>query len=305
MDRVHAGDIIAGSFGFVRDHLKSVVAWSAIFLIVTIAIPLAILFFAGPQFGFEQVRTGAISPVQFILAFIAVFVVLTVLITAIQAAIFRAALYPERREITYLRLGGDELRLFGLMLILGLLFFVGFLIAEIVFFAVVAAFFAMGGMMTVLGIVLAIVGGFALFAGAIFFVVRLASAAPLTILRKRITIGEAWRLTRGHFWTLFGSYAVIAVISFVVMMVILSLQLAFGSGAERAMLQQMMQPRHSLYQQQLMALQMQQAASFGPGRFIWAVINAIIYGCLIALQGGTVAVATRLLAKVEEPASVF
>lgn len=305
MDRIHAGDIISQSFAFVRDHAKSVVVWSAVYLGLTVAMQLAMVSLMGPQFGADQLRTGAIGLGQFFLVFSLIMIAMIVVVTAIQAAIFRAALHPEKRELSYFRFGGDELRLFGLLLILGILFFIGFVIAEIAFVAVLAGIFAIGGAMRALGVLLAVLGGFGLFAIAIFFVVRLASAGPLTILRKRITIGEAWRLTRGHFWTLFGSYAIVAAVSLVVLSVITTLQFAVGSGPQQAMLQQMMHPRDPLYQQQVAAMQMQQYASFGPGRIFGLAVGSLLAGTLLALQCGTIAVATRLLINDEEPASVF
>jgi hypothetical protein len=39
--------------------------------------------------------------------------------------------------------------------------------------------------------------------------VRLSIALPLTYLYEQITVDEAWSLTRGHFWSLFGAFAAI------------------------------------------------------------------------------------------------
>ena len=48
-----------------------------------------------------------------------------------------------------------------------------------------------------------------------WFYVKLSLSFPLTLLRRRFVIGEAWTLTKGRFWTLFGAYFMIFVIMFV------------------------------------------------------------------------------------------
>jgi hypothetical protein len=306
MDRVHAGDIIAGSFQFVRDHLKAVLVWSAIYLVIMLAMQLAMRPMMMAQL---TAGPGSVTPFasglfrQMLLGLLGAYLFMIAVLTVLQAAIFRAALFPDRREISYLRLSGDELRLFGLLLILAIGFFIAFLIAAFAVEAVVFVMVGLGGVMRVLGVLLGIAGGLAMIVAPIFFVVRLASAGPLTILRKKITIGEAWRLTRGHFWTLFGSYAVVAVVWIIVAIVIV--QLSLGSGMQQAMMQQMTHPGDPLYQQQVVAMQFQQFTNFGPVRLLSLAISAILWGLLIALQCGSIAVATRLLLNEHEPAAVF
>jgi hypothetical protein len=46
----------------------------------------------------------------------------------------------------------------------------------------------------------------------IYFFVRLSLMAPLTLLRQEFAFGEAWQLTKGNFWTLFGGYFVVALV---------------------------------------------------------------------------------------------
>ena len=46
----------------------------------------------------------------------------------------------------------------------------------------------------------------------IYAEVRLSLAFPLTFMRRSFVIGEAWRLTRGRFWTLFGAYFIIGLV---------------------------------------------------------------------------------------------
>ncbi|WP_010545637.1 hypothetical protein, partial [Sphingomonas elodea] len=49
--------------------------------------------------------------------------------------------------------------------------------------------------------------------GALLFVqVRLAIAVPLTYLYEAITVDEAWTQSRGHFWSIFGAFAVLALL---------------------------------------------------------------------------------------------
>ena len=158
----------------------------------------------------------------------------------------------------------DELRLFGLLLGLAILFMIAFIIGMIIVSIVAGGLIALGSVFKAFGILVIILGVIGMFAAPVFFIVRLALAGPLTILRGRITIGEAWRLTRGHFWTLFGAYAVIAVISMVVLGVLVPLTL--GAEMQQSMMQQMLHPNDPLIKQQYLAAQIQQFSSFGPAR---------------------------------------
>jgi hypothetical protein len=64
-------------------------------------------------------------------------------------------------------------------------------------------------------------------AAMIFVSVRLAPAAATSIARKRFAFFEAWKVTRGRFWALFGSFFVLMLGNIVLTLIVL----AVGVGA--------------------------------------------------------------------------
>ena len=282
MEKVHVGDMISGSFQFVRDRFRTVLVWSAIYFAITLGAQLAMRPLYQKQFTAMQAGMAGTPglPGQAALSVLVGSLLVIAIIIVLNAAIFRAALHPERSAFAYLRFGMDELRLFLLLLLLTIAFFIGFFIATIVVELIVFALIAAGGVGRIFGVILGIVGGLALFGAMIFFVVRFASAGPLTILRKKIVIGESWRLTRGHFWALFGTYFVVAVVWLVGWLVLL--KITFSGAMGDAFIGQMRHPGDPVYQQALIAAQVQQANDFGIGHVVIAAVVSVLYIFLIA-----------------------
>lgn len=119
------------------------------------------------------------------------------------------------------RLGGDELRLLGVML----LFFGILIIAEIAASAVFAVIglssvglFALAdGHHSVLvtgGIAFGLIG-LAYLAAQIFVSVRLSPAAGLSFVDRKFRFFEAWDASRGQFWKMLVSYVAVAVLIYV------------------------------------------------------------------------------------------
>lgn len=119
--------------------------------------------------------------------------------TVISAAAQRVVLRPAEGGPGWLKLGGDEVRLFLLML----LYIIGFSFAFAIPGLFVGAF--VGAESAALPTVLAVLGiGIGAVLGA-----KLSLTFPLTLKRRAFAIGDGWRLTNGHFWTLFATYLVI------------------------------------------------------------------------------------------------
>jgi hypothetical protein len=209
---LNVGSIIEGPFRLIRERPLAVAIWALVHLAFTAATFLmmrpvqATLFVAGNPRDLAHVwaMLGWLLPV-----YVLSLVVWTVTLAAAQRAILR----PERSRSFYLRLGMDELRM-GLLAILLLL---------LSYLVLLALFLVIGILIVGLGAavgfaVKAIIGGLLGLACLVLFVwveVRLSLAFPLTLLRRRIVIGESWRLTRGRFWTLFGGYLVLFLIMLV------------------------------------------------------------------------------------------
>jgi hypothetical protein len=217
------------------------------------------------------------------------FLLFLVLYAVLFAAAQRAVLQPERQGFFYLRLGMDELRLLALSVI----FFVGFYIAMVV--VAVLMSLLIGVLAALSGSVglaagLAIVEALAIFVLAIWFWTRFALAFPLTLLRGRIVIGEAWRITRGRFWTLFTAMLVI-------FLIVLALWILFSAVVSGGYYAQLMHSAGDPVAVQ-QAAQQQMARQFGAitGMTVvgW-ILGAIVGGLTIAIWGGAVATAARLL----------
>ena len=301
MERVGPGEMLSATFQFMRDHLKAIAIWSAIYFAMGYLAQLLMRPYYEMQLG--GIGGSPNLPAQSALAIIGGALLLFAMMVVLNAAIFRAALYPERQELSYIRIGMDELRLFGLLFFLSIAFFIGFFIVTLVVELLVIGLIMAGGATRILGVLLAIIGVFVILGTMIYFVVRLSSAGPLTILRKKITIGEAWRVTRGNFWSLFGTYAVVAVVSLIAFSVVIKLTL--GGEMWTAMMEQMRHPGDPLYQQQMMSAQMHQMYDLDIAHVVSKVIVAVLYMATVSLICGSIAAATRLLVKEDTPASVF
>jgi hypothetical protein len=136
-------------------------------------------------------------------------------VTAVfYAAMNRAVLRPQESRFGYLRLASDELRQLGLLALLFLLLTAIYFVVAIVALIVLTLIgIASGGLALV--ILLPLVLGAFIFVG-----VRLSLASPLTFATGRINLAAAWRLTRGRFWPLLGTYFIAFALSLVVLALI-------------------------------------------------------------------------------------
>jgi hypothetical protein len=285
------GKVIGGGFRLVRERPMAVVVWGLVYMVAVIAMTFAMRPLMLSQF---QTMNGdpqaALANFGAMMGRIALFgIVFMVVYAVLFAASQRAVLQPEREGFFYLRLGMDELR----QLALGIIFVIGFYIALIV-------------VMVVLGLLMGLVGaatgsfGFAgalmliefiaIFALAVWFCTRFALAFPLTLLRRKIIIGESWRITRGRFWPLFGAFLVV----FLVLLVIIAVVSLVTNGGYFAQLAQSAGDPAAVQR----AAQQQMAEQFGAvsGKMIvrW-IVSGIAGGLMVAVWGGTLATAAREL----------
>ncbi|WP_129790844.1 hypothetical protein [Sphingosinicella sp. CPCC 101087] len=202
---LNLGSIISGAFALPTRFPLAVGAWALIY-----ALPgIASWFFVQPAM-LTPLNGEGTAPFDLtryfgsvLLVWLAMFLVVAVLMTAA----FRAMLRPEEPSLVGLRLGADEIRTMGLSLLLAVAFYAGFVIVA---FAIGLMFVGVGAGMNLAGSVLfIIVAIIAVLASVIWLQVRLSLVFALTFLRRRIVVVESWTLTRGRFWTLFGSYLVI------------------------------------------------------------------------------------------------
>lgn len=281
-----AGAIVRGSFDFIRRNIALVGIWSAIYACAGIAMSLLMR----PVFDAQMEAIGADPPrlPEGFFGYITLIdIIFVVMLLVLFAATFRAVLKPEASAAAYVRLGMDEIRLLGLMLLMIVAFWIA-----IVAFVIAAA---------IVGLVVALIAGKAiaavlamllycgLFVGLIYASLRLSAAAPLTILYGRIVIDDAWKLTKGRFWTLFGAYA--AIVAIVAVPVVLLGAIMLGGFYHHIV----EAPYEPVAFQAAMRAQFESQAPGKPMWFFGVVLGGLLGGIGIALQGAMTAIATREL----------
>lgn len=288
---VSAGSIVSGSFGFVRNNIPVIAVWAIVYMVGGVVMSLVSQPLAQAQIAMMEAGQAIAHPPGFLGYIALVYLVMLTMFVVLFAAVYRAVLQPDRGGSAYLRLSMDEARLFGLILIL----IVGYLLAMLlvmlaaILIGVLIAFLtALAGAATA-GTVFMTLLIYGLMLGvSIWLVVRLSVAGPLTILRGRIVLREAWRLTRGRFWPLCGGYLFVALV--IIAMFVLFLWLTMGSSYYSALLTSHADPAA------LGAAMRSQMEHMAIGRPMWFVLligSGALGSVAIALHGSMTAIATR------------
>lgn len=281
------GRILEGAFGLVRERFVAVAVWIGLYLAVNIAFMLTMM----PMMGAAMNPAAATDPGAMLgamlpmLALIPVFFVVAVVL---YAAAMRAVLRPDAGGIAYLRLGMDELRLIGLSIIFAIAGTILMFVISLAFGLVGVGIAASGepGVGSVLFSFLFMIGVFAVM---IFFVVRFSLAFPLTLYRRKIVIGEAWTLSSGRFWSLFGA-------AFVIALIMMILNIAVSMFTMGSYFYDLMSAAGDPEAVALAAeAQAQSYAQFSPVVILSSLGTAIVAGLGVALTGGSVATAAKLL----------
>lgn len=280
---VTVGSILSGTFRFVGNNVRAILVWSAIIFVLNLVMMATMRPLYETQIAMLQ-QAGAPPAMPAIGPFFLAMLVGLAVFVMLAAATFRAVLFPEQGRFAYLRLGMDELRLLGCALVLIICFYLIMIVVGV-------------GMAMVLALVSATLGGSAV-TGALlvgvpmlilsaWLTTRLALAGPLTILQRKIVIGPAWRLSRGHFWQLLGAYVVIVLILFAVYAVIFLIRMGPA----------MTDMFHPTDQAAALRVATAQTAAYTLSlvNVIIVLATSLIMGLAHALYAGGVAVATAQL----------
>jgi len=200
------GSILGGAFRLVARRPGSVAIWAILYLVGIFAIGLLRVLMT-PAGG-----TGADAGPSGFLAAAVTQVLLIGLVAILLTAVCRATLHPYKTGAFYLRLGGNELRVFALLLMLAIggaiaIFLLG-LVGQMILWGIAAA----AGGPAAMGPWPALVLALLVVAAVILVQVRLSIALPLTYLYEQVTVDEAWTLSRGHFWSLFAAFVAISLL---------------------------------------------------------------------------------------------
>lgn len=197
---------------------------------------------------------------------------LSIIVGAVlSAGVARGVLFPAQKAFGYLRLGGDELRVMAVSLVLGILMAVG---SFVLFMVVGVAAALVGQANTGAGILTGVLLGLACVALAIWIAVRLSLAVPITVAEKRIAPFASFALTRGKALPILGMAVIAVIMSFLVSLLgsIVSLPVVMITGGGLQQLATM---------EGMSTAQILQAA--GPGLLAWGVLNAIVSALQLAV----------------------
>lgn len=167
---------------------------------------------------------------QIYMTMIAVLLPLGLLVSAVlTSAISRAVLRPGESGFGYLRLGGDELRVLAVTIIL---FIVMFLVMALFGIVIGVAGSLMSGSSAAVPVIILLC--LAALCAYAWIMVRLSLAVPITIAERRIAVFDSFRVTKGHFWGLLGMALLAFVMSIVVSIlgsiVVTPIQMLAGGG---------------------------------------------------------------------------
>ncbi|MBX3595799.1 hypothetical protein [Sphingomonas sp.] len=280
------GRILEGAFGVIREHFVAVLIWAGLYLAASIAILMTTAPLMRSAMGDPGALMAAMVPIYLLN------LLLGLVGLVIYTAAMRAVLRPQAGGLAYLRLGMDELRIFGLTLIFviaGVAAGFGFslLLGVLGMGAMAASQSALGSM--IFGFVLVL----ALVSIVVFLMIRFALAFPLTLHRRRIVIGEAWRISRGRFWKLFGAALVITLIGMAMSIAVASF--AMGSYFADLMAASGNPEAAAAVAEQ----QMESVGMLSPGMILQSVASALVGAIWIALSAGSTATAAKLLVEDE------
>lgn len=300
------GSIVGGAFALFRDRPGAVALWALTYIVGTILISLV---FAGVMMasmsGMDpasmsdpaSMMRGMFGSV--ILVYLCIFFLMIILMNAV----FRSILRPEERSFGSIRIGMDEVRMFGLFIVFFIAMVVLWLVVMLIFSLLAAALGMAAGAngAGAVGILMALV----LVAAAVWFYVRVSLLFPLSFYRRSfIELDGAWRMTGGRFWTLFASYLIVWVITLAMFLAIFFL--TFGPGFLSAM--------GGGGNPEAMAEQAAMAGGFSPIRMIiFFVLYLILAVVSIVLGPAIIASATKQIlieegdpmVDVEQTAAVF
>lgn len=201
------GDIIEGGFRLLRQRPGSFLIWVFLYLLIGIGSSFAMVWMIDGQVAAAAAGATEVDVRAAIILQSLLFGIVSMLfVTIVYAAMLRAILRPEEGGPGFLRIGKDEARMFFLSLLYAIIFGIGW------FFVTLGVGIAVGNgsvedqqTALIIYLVVAVVV-------CSYFFTRLSLSFPLTFLRRRFEVGDAWDLTRGRFWTLLAAYLVLGLI---------------------------------------------------------------------------------------------
>ena len=216
MTEFPATDVALEGFRLTREQPRAVAAWALLRLGFTLLAVLAMNAVSGPQLtafmgavaagrSIDEVSQAA-EPLLPTLLGLAPFDL--ALQAILMTACFRAVFQPLTGGRFYLRLGVEELRMFGVNL-LGL---AAVMIAALSASALGSGVAALAGAAGAVGPLIAAAYFAVVVALFGYCAVRLSLTPALTQMEGRLAVRQSWRLTAGRHWLLLGAYVMAGIL---------------------------------------------------------------------------------------------
>lgn len=281
MARFSATDAAFEGFRLTRRYPQAILFWALAAIVLNLGMMVILVQVSGPaleQIGALSQAGAAADPAaslpalgSLMLGYLAVTPIFLLFLALFAAAAYRATTQPEAKAFGFLRLGADELRLMATALIVGVIGLVALFVLTFVISLLVALLTGGSPALMVLSILLLYV---AMALGGMALYVKFSFAGPMTFLTKRIVVFGSWRATSGHFWPLFGCYALAVVLGVVVTL----LGVCIGAGATAATGSDVMK----IFVPDMSSMQ----TYFTPGMMAYLVVNSIFVGLTSMIYQG-------------------
>jgi hypothetical protein len=223
-------DAAFAGFRVVREHYRALIFWVPLAFVIALTISAIFIGVGGRIIDTQALQADPSQALtlmnQMAPAFLATSAAAFIANAIIYAAMNRVILFPQDSAFGFLRLGADELRQLGLMLLLTILF-AGIYLGLVIVAALLAVVATLGG--KILGlIVMAMVVATAICL-MVFLAVRLSLAAAVTFDTKRVGLRGSWTLTAGQFWPILGAYLLAGALTLVVLILAWLVEIALGA----------------------------------------------------------------------------
>ena len=237
---VDVGDAAMAGPRVVISHPVAVLVWG---LMVMGFLVVALLVFGGGVAGavVTLAQSSGRSPdptvilglIGSVLGFYFVVLIGMIIIgTTISAAAMRAVLDPGYGGFAYLRFGRQELWMMLALFVQALVIAGVEIVVSIPVSILTIASGAGMGNGGEIGAALAVrlVGQLLVYVAAIWVWIRLSMAAPMTFVEGRFRLFESWDMTKGHAGSIFLTFLIVGVVTFVLYIVVAVLGVAIGAA---------------------------------------------------------------------------
>lgn len=243
-DMFSASQAAFSGFRTGREHFRTLLAWIPVLALVSFALTAVMIGLAGPSLGaLAALGPDAESDPQAVfelmkpmgLMYLVLLPLALVYYAVLYSAVNRMMLRPSDKAFAYFRLGADEFRQLGVMILMTLVHIAAYIVGLIAVVLLVAGAAVINkGLAPLAGII----GGLALCGFLIVLAVRLSLASAQTFATGKINLFGSWTLTKGRFWPMLGAYflaLILTVIAYLAVYAILMLLVVAVGGGFGAM----------------------------------------------------------------------